>query len=486
MDKSILLINPPTTKEIWAGEDNYFPMGLLSIGTVLKENRIDVKIIDVNNDFYDKPLDKTLLQAYITEHILQYIMKNKPDVIGIGCTFSGVFTNLKIIAESIGDYFPQIPIVLGGSHPTIFPKEILSKFDFIDYIIIGEGEYTFLQLVKSLLDKNHNYELIDGIAYRNNGNVIMNQKTMFISDLDKLPLVNYGILDNINNYNMNTSNWYSPKGLEIGQPFPLVSSRSCPNRCTFCNMRLMHGDRFRPRTAKNVVDEIEKLYNTYGVRYFQFMDDNPTFDEQRMIDICKGILDKEMDIQFDTSAGMSVKKVDEELINTMIEAGMIRTTLAIESGSEYIRNECMKKYISTKKIHEVFNICRKHNHLFLKAIFVLGMPQENQETLGDTFDLIRDIPFDDVTFTFATPFPGTELFDYCLEHDLFLYDVDDIVNIADYQQGSHYPHIKPHDLTVEELVDFKKTCIKYLNKRRSKVDLPINYPLTYEKEIQNV
>jgi len=268
-------------------------LGLLSLGTVLNQNGIDVKIIDANNHFYNKQFNQELFKKYIEENILSYIGKYKPSIIGIGCTFLGVFVNLKVIAGAIGKSYPDVPVVLGGSHPTIFPKEILSKFGFIDYVIVGEGEHTFLQLIKSLLGNSQDFRSIDGIAFRENGGIRLNPKTSFISNLDRLPLVDYGLLDDVGEYNMDTSKWYSPKGIRIGQPFPILSSRSCPNRCTFCNMRLMHGDRFRPRTAYHVLEEMEKLYNNYGVRYFQFMDDNVTFDKQRILDICRGILDRD-------------------------------------------------------------------------------------------------------------------------------------------------------------------------------------------------
>lgn len=478
MKAKVMLVNPPTSRAQVTGSDNYFPVGLLSLAAVLKTSNIDVKVIDIHNYFYSKEFNQEALNSYIENILCYYIKDYRPDIIGIGCLFSGVFSNLRITAGKIKDKFPQIPIVIGGIHPTVFARDILNKYSDIDYCVLGEGESSFLELVESLIN-NRSVETIDGIAFRDKGIIKVNPKTSFITNLDALPFIDYGVLAIEEYYSMDTSNWYSPKGIKIGHPFPIISSRSCPQKCTFCSMWLVHGANFRPRTPENVLNEMEHLYKNYDVRYFQFMDDNMTFIKERTIEICDGILKRNMNIQFDTPNGLAMSRLDEEIIDAMIGAGWVSTAIAIESGSEYIRNKVMKKGLSTKRIYEVAEACAKHGHLFIKAFFIIGMPEETHETLQETYGMIRKLPVDKIGVYFAAPYPGSELFNHCVKHNLLRYKLEDYMDVEVFQDTDDYPHFKPHNLTYDDLISFKKKCNDYMKGKRMASKLPHNYPLRY-------
>ncbi len=480
-ETKVMLFNLPTSRNEF-NPDNFFPLGLLSLGTMLKKNDIDVKLIDVNNHYYNHTESPSAdeLNDYFNNQLLSAIDDYRPNIIGLGCTFSGAFQNLKIIANNIKKNFPEIPIVIGGMHPTVFSKDILEKYNCIDYVIIGEGEFTFLELITSLVNDNNDFELIDGIAFRKKGRVILNPKTKFIDNLDELPSIDYSILDMGAYKNMDTSGWYSPKGIAVGQPFTVISSRSCPQRCTFCSMWLVHGLRFRHRSSGNVLEEMEKLYNDYNVRYFEFMDDNVTFDKRRIIEICEGIVKRKMEIQFDAPNGIAINRLDKDVVSALVNAGMVRINIAIESGSEYIRNKVMKKNLPTAKIYEACEACIEHKHLFLTAYFIIGMPEETRETLEETYNMMTTLPLDNFSSNFATPYPGTELFDYCKSHNLLAHNVDDYVNITDLHLDSGYPHFKPHNLSIDELIKFKKRCRDYLKEKREASGLPRNIPFRYK------
>ena len=467
MVTKILFINPPTMGNSYIGNDNYFPLGLLYCATVAKANNMDVKIVDANNYYYPNiyNIDNTMLLEYIEDNLYAYIEQYTPDIIGIGAIFSGAFRGLRIIAERIKDRFPTIPIVVGGIVATMFAEEILKKYTFIDYVVIGEGESTLVQLVQCIFNTGYVYDHIDGIAFRQDGKVVVSPKTKFEKNLDALPIVDYDIL-NLEEYKMDTSDWYSPKKIEIGQPFPILSSRSCPQQCNFCNMWLVHGPKIRFRSPTNVLDEMEHLYNNYNVRYFQFIDDNLTFDKRRILEICNGILKRKMDIQFDTPNGVSIKKMDREIIDALVAAGMVRVSLAIESGSEYIRNKVIGKGLTNKKIYDVVNRCSRYPHLWIKGFFVIGMPQETKETLNETYKMITELPLNDFGIFFATPYKGTALFNYCVEHKLITSKIDEYLTIDDLQLGSVTPHFQPHAVTKDDLVSFQKKCYTYLKEKR--------------------
>jgi len=475
----VLLINSPTIKNQFVGSDNYFPLGLMYLASSLKKNNIEVKILDVNNLYFEKDVTSNIVSDYANGELIKSIKDFKPDIVGIGCIFSGAFSSLKIIAKSVKNNFPGTPIVIGGIHATIFSKEILKKYNFIDFVIVGEGEESFLSLVNSISRGGTNVAAIDGLAYRVDAEVILNPKTKFIADPDILPFPDYNAI-NIQEYNMDTSGWYSPKGLKIGQPYNVITSRSCPQRCSFCSMWLVHGLKTRVRSAENVLDEIEFLYKEYDVRYFEFMDDNMTFEKQRTLDICRGILKRKLDIQFATPNGVAMNRLDKEIVDALVEAGMIWISVAPESGSEFIRNKCMGKGLSNEKIYEIVNACAAHKKLFIKGFFIIGMPQETHQTLEDTYKMIKELPLDKFALNFATAYPGTRLFDYCIQNGLIKYQLEDYMDIEDLQFRSNKPHFKPHNLELDDLIVFQNKGYAYMEELRSKSKVPGNYPLRYE------
>ena len=480
MIAKVILINPLLAKDQPNDLNQCFPQGLLYLATVLRHNGIDVKVVDVDNCYENNAEAKGFDEAeYIEDNLCKYIKKYMPDVIGIGCLFSGAFKSLINIAKGAKKQFPDIPIVIGGIHPTLFPGEILRRYTCVDYIIMGEGEVTFLELIKYITGNVKRLSAsMDGIAYRNKGGIKQIPKRTFIDNIDTIPFVDYSVI-NVKDYKMNTSGWYSPKNIMVGQPFPIISSRSCPQRCTYCSMWLLHGKKIRFRSPENVLDQMERLYVDYNVRYFQFMDDNMTFDKKRTIEICNGILKRKMNIQFDTPNGVAINRLDQEIIDAMVDAGLIRISLGIESGSEYIRNKSMKKGLNTEKIFEVVKACKKHSTLFINSFFIIGMPQETHKTLEETYALIKELSLDKFAMNFATPYPGTELFDYCIEHKLLSYEAEDYVDVAYLQPRADRPHFKPHELEIEDLVRFRQRCYDYQEKIRMDSDLPNNYPLRY-------
>ncbi len=479
----VLLINPPKIKEQDVSRNNYFPLGLLSLATVLNKSKVsEVNLIDINLycENYMNQYDDDKFREYIETELFKEITEFKPNIIGIGCLFSGMFKPLRVIAEKIKSKFLNLPIVIGGIHPTLFPSQILNKYKYIDYVVIGEGELSFMELVKCNMNPAC-LKSIDGIAFRSKGKVIVNPKTKYIENLDILPFVDYSLL-NVKKYHSPTDDWYSPKKIKIGQLFPVITSRSCPNMCTFCSMWMVHGRGIRVRSPMNVLDEMERLYNDYGVRYFEFVDDNMTFNKKRTLEILNGIVKRKMNMQFDTPNGLNIERLDSEIVDALVNAGLTRISLAVESGSEYIRNKVMRKNIRTDKIYEVFEACAKHSKLYIEAFFVIGMPEETQKTLNETFEMINKLPIDGLGLFFATPYPGTELFNYCVKHKLLTNKVEDYVSIDNLHYNSDKPHFQPHKLTIKDLISFRKMCEDHILKKRVTSGLAKKYPLRYKPD----
>ncbi len=474
--KRILLINPPTPVFV-KSKDRSIPLSLLYIGAFLKKNNHEVKLIDINNDFLNLEEKGQLnREEYFSCRFIDELKKFNPDFVGITCLFSGRFKSAVELSERIKKFNPNISIVIGGIHPTMFPEEVLKLHTTIDYVCIGEGEKSTLELINFHFIDKSNLKNIDGIAYRKGGEIFINPKNSFIEDLDELPFPDYDLI-NLKDYYFDTSKWYNPRKLPINLPLPILTSRSCPNLCTFCSMFLVHGKRWRARSAKNVVDEIEDLYNKYSHRYFSIMDDNFSLSKTRIIEITNEIIKRGLNIQFDTPNGLSIKTLDKEVMDGLVNAGLIRLCVAPESGSEYIRNSIMKKNISTERIYEFFKLAKDYENLFIKAFFVIGYPQETHETLNETYEMIKRISgsIDQVGIFNLIPFPGTEVYKNCIENGLIekpkndLCDDDTFSNYND----SDIPIIKPHKLDIEDLIKFREEAYG-LVKRREKFSLKKN------------
>jgi radical SAM superfamily enzyme YgiQ (UPF0313 family) len=460
----ILLVNPPIPAD-WYNNEYYFPSSLLYLASVLQKNGEEVKILDMKALKYGDPDDP---KKFYEDTLINTISNFYPELIGFGCLFSGNFPDTMRFSILCKDRFKQIPIVAGGIHFTIYASEILTNCPSIDWIILGEAEHSIIQLVNTI--KNNRYEMdkIDGFAFRKNGKVIVNPKKYYIENIDTIPFPAYNLID-FRDYYLDTSKWHNPKKLPINTSIPIISSRSCPNRCTFCCLYKVMGPKWRLRSPKNVVDEIEYLYNTYNHRHFSFMDDNFTLSKLRVLEICKLINRRKLNIQFETPNGLSINTLDKEVLDALVSAGLVRITLAIESGSDYIRNKIMRKNLSREKIFEIIHLVKKYKQLFVNVFFIIGMPEETKDTLRDTYNMIKDIDVDKVHIHNIIPFPGTEVFEQALRDNILTnIDLKNLYKSPElYFKNYKRFFIKPYKLDLEELYEFKTKCDRLLAEQKS-------------------
>jgi len=465
LDKKVLLINPPTPKFV-KGENRSIPLSLLYLSSTLQKNNYKVKVMDINNDFLNLERNENLdTDYYFSIKFINELDSFKPDFIGITTLFSGRFKPAISISQRIKKHLPDVPIAMGGIHPTIFPEEILKDYSCVDYICLGEGEKSLLGLINAHFSDKTLLKNMDGVAYKEKGNVLVNKKNSFIENLDDLPFPDFDLI-NLKDYYFDTTEWNNPKNLPINIPLPIMSSRSCPNQCTFCSMFLINGKKWRPRSAKNVVDEIESSYKKYNHRYFTFVDDNLSLSKKRVLDFTEEIINRGIEIQFD--AQLSIKTIDKEVMDNLVESGLVRVCVAPEHGSEFIRNKIMNKNLPTEKIYDFFNLARDYKDLSVKAFFVVGYPQETSETLEDTYQMIQTIApsLDQVSLFNLVPYPGTEIFEYCKEKGLIKIPLHNLYNIETFSNynESDDPFIKPHALEVDDLNKFREKVYNFIDR----------------------
>ena len=396
------------------------PLGILYLAAYLRKySAHKVSVLDcVSNKRVKKIGPRQYWYGLDTKEMLEAIELLKPDIIGITCMFSRKKDDFLRCASLIKKKFPQIILVGGGIYPSLFPGDLAVNKQF-DYFIAGEGEQSFLNLVNTLSDNSQAKENIEGLAFLRDGKVIVNPKKTYIENLDTIPHPARDLID----YEGYAARKIALGGLGLKRSASLLTSRSCPNRCNFCSMFMVHGPKWRGRTAQDVISEIAELKERYKIKDLFIMDDNFTFNKQRVMEICEGILRAGLKIRWNTPNGISIATLDRELLSVMKASGCRSISIAIESGDEELRNKVIGKRLSDAAI---FKAAQEASRLgiFINAYYIIGMPGETEEKFQRTLRQVRELPFNAVDFSFANPLPGTKLYQDCiannwkmLEHD---------------------------------------------------------------------
>jgi radical SAM superfamily enzyme YgiQ (UPF0313 family) len=389
----VLLIYPYfLEKRVHTEDMRVVPMGLYFIGAVLKEKGFDVEILNFCE------LDRS------SPEIRKSLIEKKPDIIGFSILHGNRWGGIEIagIAREID---PSVPIVFGGAGATFLWKHLMTHFKTIDYAVVGEGEYPFLQLAESIKNKEkEKISHIKGIAFRKKDEIIFTGRTEAIPDLDSLPIpAKYFIYNH------------------------LSLTRGCPGNCTFCGSPRIWGRKVRFHSAKYFVDHLELLYKK-GVRFFYVSDDTFTLKEKLVIQICKMILERNLRITW--AAISHVNHVSEEMLYWMRLSGCSQISYGVESGSEKIRNR-LGKNIKTDAIEKAFEITIKYG-ILARAYFIYGSPGETWKTIGESINLIRRIKPLSAIFYILDIFPGTVLYDefkknFRVSDDIWLNRIEDIL-----------------------------------------------------------
>jgi len=417
----VLLVRPPATIVKSLEPKNLaVPLGLVYLGAVLEKD-YEVRILDSMAEGFEEeiPLDNDVLRYGLSyDKIRDKISEFAPDIVGVSCLFSVQFSNALEVCRLVKEINANIITVLGGSHPSSLPQEVLKEKE-IDFVVIGEGEEALSKLLRAI-DSGADLTQIDGLAFKTGGNIVVNPKTQYIKDLDSLPFAARHLLPMDKYFTVNR-----PHG-SVALKTPntvMITSRGCPGRCVFCSIHTVWGRAYRARSAENVLAEIGQLIEKYGIREIQFGDDNLILDKERAKKIFQGMIDRKMNLSWNAVGGIALWRLDEELIKLMKESGCYRISLPIESGDQDVLSQIIKKQVDLKKVPEMIALAKKY-HIKTDALFVIGLPGETKKQLQNTFRYARRLAVDNINFFFATPFPGTELLKICQEKNYLRPDFD--------------------------------------------------------------
>lgn len=391
----------------------HFPIYQAYLAALMMREGLEIGVIDATLDLLDIP-------AFIRR-----LRDEKADLCVVETSTPSLpfdLRTMRAVKEELG-----IPVIAIGPHTTIHHREALAEHLCIDYIVRGEYEATVTELVKRLRDGG-DPRGVRGVSYRRDGAVVANEDRPPLDDLDRLPWPARDLY--------RWEQYHEPSHLALPW-ITMITSRGCPYRCTYCLWpQVMYGARFRARSARNVADEMEHCVRRYAPGEIFFDDDTFTIGKRRVLEICDEILRRRIDVIW--SCMGRVDTVDEEMLSGMRRAGCRKIKFGVETGSAAIM-KAIKKGIDLARVPTAFEAAKRCG-LEVHGTFMIGLPGETEETVRETVSLARSLPNDSLQFSIATPFPGTEFFDYCKKNGLLVTE-----NWADYDGtfGAvvRYPHL---------------------------------------------
>jgi radical SAM superfamily enzyme YgiQ (UPF0313 family) len=359
-----------------------FPDEILMMASALEHAGHEVKIHDCNLDEL-QPAD----------------LKNfQPGIVGFSvATGPNIVDSLKRGAE-YKQLLPDTKVVWGFRHPSALPEQTL-KEEHIDFVVIGAGEETMVELATCLDGTaDPGFESIKGLAYKtSSGKICINEARPFITKLDILPDPAWHLVD-----------------LKKYWDVSLIVSRGCPYNCTFCDDKMFHKGYIGDLSAERIVSQMERLKKDHGVNHILFSGENFALDSTRLRDFCQLVIHKKLKMTWNCRVSGPIEKED---IKLMAKSGCTSVILEIETGCQRVRQELLKKG-SVKDMEDTFWELTRHK--IMPTLFIMyGFPTETVEEFQMSLKMLKRLDYPPYMYMKYVPYPATELFDYCVDHKLF-------------------------------------------------------------------
>jgi anaerobic magnesium-protoporphyrin IX monomethyl ester cyclase len=464
--KRLLLVEPPFYRLF---KDTYsletYPLSLGYLGAVVSRDS-DWTVQVYNADFV--PNGEVIQVGYMTgqgyanylsnldaggsrdasvggvwAEIREAILAFRPSVIGISSK-SQNFASTKLIARIAKQIDPSVIVVIGGPHPSLVKGAALAECKDIDALVFGEGEATLLELLERI-GSGRELQGMAGTSFRADGQVIQGLPREPIKDLDSLPFPHE----------------YAPRILKDYGKYSLAAFRSvfairgCPYNCSFCGSRYVWSQKVRFRSPENVAAEVSGLQKL-GLRTIRFDDDTFGVRPDYIRQLCSTLAEKCQGMRF--SCELHVRLVNEEVLRQLRAAGCEAIQLGIESGDNGILKE-IRKNITIEQGLAASRMIGKAG-MVAHTFFMIGFPQETEETLLRTKNAMKTIHADGVMYSIFTPYPNTELFELCKQQGTVRDDHD--VSLYNHQSSAnHFCPAIPRErfrelaLEIERMVDAK-------------------------------
>lgn len=403
---SVVLINPPqlfSKTQVTAGVVP--PLGLLYLSGYLKHHGLPVQLIDALGEGHTRyqHTDTMMLRGLPYEEIVSRIPATVR-VIGISLLYSSSYLAIRDLVHVIRQSRPETLIVLGGAHASCLASYTLENTE-ADGVVIGEGEQPFLDICLHP-DELHT---INGIVFKKDGQIHSTPPRELVAHLDDIPFPDWGAI-NLEHYFAASE----PHGCSTCRKWaPLLAGRGCPYECTFCTTPLIWRRKWRVRSVKNVLDEMEFLYRTYGVKDFHFEDENLGSNKKWLHQFCEELLARKLPVAWQPSNGMRAETLlDPGLMRKMKQAGCTLVVFTLESASERVRNQIIRKHLDIHNVEKAVILARKEK-IKSTCYFMIGLPGETRDEAAETIRYAHHLArkgLDECVIGLFSLLPGCELF----------------------------------------------------------------------------
>ena len=362
-------------------------LGIGYLSTAIRKNGHNVSMLLLTNKMNDN-------------EFVEYLEKCMPDIIGMK-VFGSSVTYTKHTIKLIKKYSNKIIIVIGGPQPSGSPESIL---DYIpaDFAFHGEAEIGFPLLLDNLKENKNDFKMIPGLIWKKNNETKINPPAM-VEDINTIQFPSWDLM------NPNEYSKLPFGGIYRGFPVaPIIFTRGCPFRCTFCAAGTVNGYKVRQRTSENIIKEIKLLVENYGVKEITVFDSNCAFDRNLIMDVCKTLIEEKFNIHWTCPNGVRLNSLDEKLLTMMKRSGCYRINVGIESGSPRIL-KLIKKNLTVDQIKNKVELIKKSG-ISAVGFFMIGIPEETRKDIQMSINLAKELDLFRAHFSIYTPLPGTELF----------------------------------------------------------------------------
>lgn len=393
-------------------------------------------------DIYVKAVDACALD-FDEKDFANYVRSYKPDVFVLEVptiSFPLVMDLIRELKEDI-----DFKVIIAGTHVTALAKDVMGKYPFIDYCLLGEYELTLKELIEHLnCDSSRgNLRSIKGLTFRYRGKIVINGRRELVRDLDKMPFPDRDDMP-IERYH----------DFEIaGKPAAqLLTSRGCPSNCIFCVERQVLWDSplYRRRSPKRVVDEMVVVKEKYGAKQVYFDDETMVINRRHVEAICREIIDRGLDLPWTCMGDITL---DYDTLSLMAKAGCVGVKFGVETINTRTLTDIQKIFMNLERVKRFVKYCKKLG-IWSHATYMIGLPGERREDILRTLDFALKLDTDSAQFSIATPFPGTPFFEMAREngwlatYDWTMYD------------GANYAVINYPWLAREEIEQLYRVALK--------------------------
>lgn len=382
------------------------PLGPAYLAAMLLKSGHDVHCIDAMADNIDQIIQEGnyVYQGLTIDETVERIPA-ETDCIGVSCMFSQDWPYVRTLLAKIHERFPNVVMVIGGEHVTALPEYCLRDCPFIDYLVLGEGEETIVDIANRL-DDPEALGRTHGLAYLRDGQYVLTPPRARLRKVDEIPYPAWDLFP-MEVY-LNTRNGH---GVFLGRTVGILATRGCPYQCTFCSNPTMYGKAYVPRAPEDVLDEIELYIQKYDATNFDFYDLTMILKRSWILEFCKLIEERGLKFTWQLPTGTRSEVVDYEVACALYRTGCRNITYAPESGDPETLDK-IKKRVHLPVLKSSLKASLKA-HINVKCNIVIGFPHEQRRNVFKTIRFCWKLALmgvHDVGIFMYSPYPGSQLF----------------------------------------------------------------------------